>query len=76
MEIIHSSKPEEYETDQNATVIINSISGIYFSLDNTWNNKLSDTKNELCFAKNFSNWLVLILYWYNIVMVSEHIIFE
>lgn len=28
-------KPEECETDQNATVIIKSISSIYFSLDNT-----------------------------------------
>ena len=47
MEILHFWKPEGCEADQNATVIIKSISSIYFSLDNTWNNKLSETKNEL-----------------------------
>lgn len=47
MEILYPSKPEEYETDQNATVIIKSISSIYFSLDNTWN-------------KWYKKWIVLL----------------
>lgn len=52
MEVRYPSKREEYETDPSAIVIINVISGIYYSLGNNWNNKLSGTKKMNFVAEN------------------------
>lgn len=74
MEILYPSKPEECETDQNATVIIKSISSTYFSLDNTWNKWY---KKWIVLLRIFKiDFIILILYWYNVIIVFEHIIFE